>query len=91
MADDARTRMEVAMSGWRAAADALVLAAENYRLAHANAYLAATGADAARKAAADSLTSELRLARNHAETAERAAYHWMIFCRGSAGEAERRA
>ena len=77
-----------ALQLWSDAARLLANAKEAYRLAHAQAYLTATGTDSVRKASADVATSALRLTRDNLEVEERATYHHMIALRGSAGERE---
>lgn len=79
-----------ALTRWETLALQFSDVSEAYRIAHANAFNAQEkGTDTARKAAADAATSEFRMRRTKAEIAERTAYHFMIFLRGSAGEVER--
>lgn len=78
------------LDAWRKKAKAHAIAKEAYRSAHAAAFASSEGrTESARKAEADIVTSEARLARDLAEVEERAAYHAMIFLRGSAGEVAR--
>lgn len=77
------------LARWTTAANKHIDAKEAYRVAHATAYVASTEkTDSARKASADTATSDLRVMRDRAEVEERATYHAMIFARGSAGESE---
>lgn len=77
---------ESVLDAWSAAEEARIIAAEHYREAHARAFNEAKGTDTARKAAADSKTSQLRLDRDFAELKASRLYHRVIFYRGSAGE-----
>lgn len=80
----------VALDAWKTHAIAHTRAKEDYRLAHAKATAESQGKNAdARKADADAATSKERLARDLAEIEAHAAYHTMIFLRGSAGEPQR--
>lgn len=79
-----------ALENWKTKAIEAAKAEEAYRLAHAKAVIASQGKnEAARKAEADMATTAERLARDLAEVEMLAAYHTMIFLRGSAGEPQR--
>lgn len=79
-----------ALENWKTKAIEAAKAEEAYRLAHAKAVIASQGKnEAARKAEADQATTNERLARDLAEIEADAAYHLMIFLRGSAGEPQR--
>lgn len=80
----------LALDAWKEHAITHTRAKEDYRLAHAKAFSESQGKNAdARKADADAATTEQRLARDLAEIEAEAAYHTMIFLRGSAGEPQR--
>lgn len=84
------TQFDILLATWKAAATVHVKAEELYRVAHAKATAASLGKNAeSRKADADEATSDLRITRNLAEIERDAAYHALVFVRGSAGEPQR--
>lgn len=90
MIDTKADAFGLALDAWKERAITHMRAKEDYRLAHAKAFSESQGkTESARKAEADAATTNERLARDLVEIEVHAAYHTMIFLRGSAGEPQR--
>jgi len=90
MIDTKADAFGMALDAWKTHAITHAKAKEEYRVKHAKAFAESQGkTESARKAEADMATTAERLARDLAEVEMLAAYHTMIFLRGSAGEPQR--